>query len=683
MSVKSDQTPELQHDTLGRNNIALEIVNGLLAYSKKNKDALTISITGEWGSGKTTLMEYIKLQLKNSIDDNFKLISFNPWMFFKDESIKEAFLMHLALSLKGSEARITKAAEKLTELLKAFRWVKYVHPIAGKIQEGIESVTTPLGEKLDVHEIKEEINTILRKGNKKILVFIDDIDRLMPSQISELFQTISLITNFSNIIYIVAFDREIVIDAIGKDFNNKGQEYLEKIIQVDYEIPTIQDDKLEYIFYRQVQEIAKVVKVQFDMRALKSLWSYHGLKDYFQNLRDYKRFFNSLSFRMPIIADEINPVDFLIIEAVRIFDYSSYNKFYKGYRVNARKRELPAAGLSEDQFKSIGSPAAEIIKSLSIKSTLHQYRREANSKRLLDPAYFDRYFSLAKNDSDIGENELRELITRASVRKAILEKAVQYDRIDNLIKRLSDKSLHKFYDDFDYSLIKSLIEFFNDHHYLLHDHSDRVSDMVINLICGSKNKKVFLEKFIESFGKRASPPSLLHLYFFYFMRKFIKSGDRFRSDHTAFDDYYKEHYLYIEKIYLPIFKSAASNILEFRLTDSWPGIKFLYQRDYAELFPEEYQTFIDATYHDKPYLLYLANQFVRLDPDDNSFRNYEWLNDNSLFPGNNLIKFYAAIKEMAPQSLDEKEKAIQHHFLAIDISDFPTIKYPVEPRMKM
>lgn len=684
MKIKADNVVELPNDILGRENIAREIVNGLLAYSKKNKDGLSLSVTGEWGSGKSTLLGFIKNQIEERESEKFKIISFNPWLFYKNEGIKEAFLIRLALSLKDLDTRTTKISEKINDFLKAFRWLKYFSTAAGNIQESLENLSGHLGTKDNIYDIKEDIETILRKSKKKILVLIDDVDRLSAEQIAELFQTITLVTNFSNIIYVVAFDREIVIDAIGKNFNGKGQEYLEKVIQVDYEIPSIPDQKLQELFYSNIHELSKENKVEFDDYTLKSLWGYHGLRDYFKSIRDFNRFFNALSFRFPSIADDINPVDFIAIEAIRIFDYQSYNKFYSYYKLNARKRELPDAGLNEEQFNKISQTAAEIIRALSTKSTLHAYRKEANLKRLLDPAYFDRYFNLMRNDSDISEKDLREIITRpGSVRKGILQEAIRFNRIENMIRRLGDRSLHKVYQNYDYLLIRDLIEFFNTNSTLFEEYNDRAADMLINLICVNKKKKQFLQDFFQSFGQNITPPSIVHIYFFHYFRMFTREDRNFRNDHRIFDDYYKKNYAYIEKIYLPRFKAATNFMWESRQTQACPFIKYLFQLNYAQLFPEDYSGILQSFSNDRNYLLYLAGQYVRIDEEDLTLHRYEWVLPNDIFPDDTFLNFYKQLKEIEPESLNDRQKAIRRYLLALDITDFPNIKYPPEPKMIM
>ncbi|MEJ0104714.1 MAG: P-loop NTPase fold protein [Bacteroidota bacterium] len=677
-TIKNDKIPSLTDDLLNRKSIANEVAKGLTSYLKKNKDGFTISITGEWGSGKSTLLSFIKQILEEDNNEQLQIIEFNPWMFYKDESIKTAFLNELAVSLKDFETKTVNIASKINDLVKAFGWIKYLNSTLGNIQDALEKTSEHFAGKYNVHDIKNEIDAILRKSKKKILILIDDLDRLLPDQISEVLQTISLVANFSNVIYLLAFDRQIVIEALNRTYTGKGQDYLEKIIQVDYELPVIQDSRLEELFNLGVQGLERTYKIKFNQPVIKLLWNYHGLKGYFTSIRDFKKFFNALSFRLPSIAEDIYPADFLAIEAIRIFDYDSYLLFYKYYKTNSRKRELPNAGLTEEQFKEISSTASEIIKTLSNKTFAYQIFTDKNAKRLLDPAYFERYFSLLRSGNDIAEKDINDLVNRPTVRFAILKEVLQFNRIEDLIGRLGDNSFQRYYPEYGFDLITDLISFFNSNSDVFQKFSDRTSNMLINLICGHKKSKEYIRLFFNSFGEQRKHPSAVHYYFFHYIRLFRRGNEVFRPDYRIFDNYYKKNYDEIEEQYLPIFQQGSFSVLDYNHTAKCPFIKYLYQINYAELLPTLYGPFLEKLLQDREYLMYVVNGFFITDEDGLEVRRYNWTYKDILFPENSFIKLQELVKELQPGSLSSRDKSIRKHFLALDLSDYPTIKYPVQ-----
>lgn len=136
MKITSDKIPDKKDDLLGRKEFAAEISNALIAYSKKNTDGITISITGEWGSGKSTLLHYLKDYLKEKGNKNStKIIEFNPWIFYKEGNIKEAFLIHFALALKDFKTIATDVSKRVRDFVSAFGFLKNISAVAGNIQD--------------------------------------------------------------------------------------------------------------------------------------------------------------------------------------------------------------------------------------------------------------------------------------------------------------------------------------------------------------------------------------------------------------------------------------------------------------------------------------------------------------------------------------------------------------------
>lgn len=97
----------------------------------------------------------------------------------------------------------------------------------------------------------------MREANKKILIVIDDIDRLTNSQIRDIFQLVKQVADFPNVIYILAMDREIVRSALSEVHNIDGNECLEKIIQIPFEIPELRRTKLHEIFFAKLDQIIR------------------------------------------------------------------------------------------------------------------------------------------------------------------------------------------------------------------------------------------------------------------------------------------------------------------------------------------------------------------------------------------------------------------------------------------
>ena len=120
----------------------------------------------------------------------------------------------------------------------------------------------------DLDKAKEDLETILKESNQKIIVVIDDIDRLTNSQIRDIFHLAKQVGNFPNIVYILSMDREIVCRALKEIHNIDGHEYLEKIIQIPFEVPQMYKGKVRDYLLNQLNQIIKEIagEVKLDRR---------------------------------------------------------------------------------------------------------------------------------------------------------------------------------------------------------------------------------------------------------------------------------------------------------------------------------------------------------------------------------------------------------------------------------
>src|SRR5690606_33695923 len=114
--------------------------------------------------------------------------------------------------------------------------------------DAVEGAGDILGD-VDIETLKERIGAILKENKSKVVIFIDDIDRLDKVEIHSIFRLVKLTADFLNTTYILSFDEEMVSAAIGERFgagNQKsGQNFLEKIIQVPLKIPVAQPEALK------------------------------------------------------------------------------------------------------------------------------------------------------------------------------------------------------------------------------------------------------------------------------------------------------------------------------------------------------------------------------------------------------------------------------------------------------
>lgn len=226
-------------DILNRSTFANSLAKTLLQYSFSS--SLTIGLYGEWGSGKTSLLNMV-LETVESKDSNTVILRFNPWLCSNSKQLITQFFKQLSAAIKLKKPKNETAWELIDQYADLFDAANMI-PGAGTIISALgktlakEAKEKNEQESNDLQGKKDKIITKMRDDDIRVIVSIDDIDRLTEEEIISVFQLVKALADFPNTIYILAFDYNVVVRALSKVQHGDGKEYLEKIIQVPFEIP--------------------------------------------------------------------------------------------------------------------------------------------------------------------------------------------------------------------------------------------------------------------------------------------------------------------------------------------------------------------------------------------------------------------------------------------------------------
>src|SRR5690606_5624992 len=252
----------------------------------------------------------------------------------------------------------------------------------------------------------------------------DDLDRLAPSEILEVFQLVKLNANFSNTIFLMAFDKLVVTNAIKNEFKQNGEQYLEKIIQVDFNVPAIMPEDLESMFFSKLKTLLQAHQIDFDPAELYGAWLIHGLRDYFLNVRNFNRYFNSLEFRLPSIYQDVNIHDFLILEAIRLFDYKSFEIIQTNYRSRV---QFGIKSVYQSRLLKIQKRKSWSLYDYAFNETTYQLKDM--KYRMREAEFCDRYFSLAVSKRDVREEEYLNFLHYPRTRVELLTNSIKNSKI--------------------------------------------------------------------------------------------------------------------------------------------------------------------------------------------------------------------------------------------------------------
>lgn len=208
---------------------------------------------------------------------------------------------------KGLKDRITDFAKFISE-------IPLPYAQTGK------AVATLLDEDdKEASELKEEVEDKLLQQQQRIVVTIDDIDRLAADDIMQLFRIFNAIPNFNNVVYVLVFDKEVVMKTITDNKEISRKAYLEKIIQVAFELPIPDKTSLRRLLFQKIDSIFFDIPKQQINQARWSNIYFQGIDHFITSNRDIVRLTNTLTVTYPAVKGEVNPIDFIAIESLRVF----------------------------------------------------------------------------------------------------------------------------------------------------------------------------------------------------------------------------------------------------------------------------------------------------------------------------------------------------------------------------
>lgn len=429
-------------DLLGRKKVASDLAKEIEYY--KNKDSLTIGIVAKWGSGKTSFINMVLESFKGN--DKYIVIKFNPWNISSRKQLISDFFLQLSNNIKKeneSNKIIGTIGKSLGTLSKFFKPLGLIPPLSllGTIGDITEKASEFINEYLeaekeDLETLKSNINQELEDLDKKILIVIDDIDRLCDEEIREMFQLVKSIADFKNTIYILSYDREIVTKALDKSQQDKGEEYLEKIVQVPLVLPHISKSDLDKIFINKLNTSIDIPDEEYDNEYFSKIY-YNGLAESFENLRDIERYMNVFNLGINLAIEELNINDYIVLTLIKVFEPNLYeyiknNKdYFSGTKFNEflNKDKKEILGELEEIYKNLKKFEKRKIKRLMEvifpKLEVTTYDEGfidvwGKARRIATPVYFESYFRLDFPEDEIKKVELkkfREFSTKKDLNK--------------------------------------------------------------------------------------------------------------------------------------------------------------------------------------------------------------------------------------------------------------------------
>lgn len=410
-------------DLFDRGPFAVQIANVLA--SRNDPSSLVIGIYSPWGDGKTSTLAMIKECLRAQRD--IIVMDYNPW-FYGDttEQLTRSFFKSIKAKLEKTGFFTKEKIGVVMETLGAE--IPYV---GSGVKRIAEVMTTEA-----LTEARDELGSILKKHQKKVVIFIDDIDRLDRVDIQTLFKLVRLSGGFDNTTYVLAFDDVIVAEALGQNYGSgdpvAGRAFLEKIVQVPLHLPPIRREQLRQLLFEACDRalLENGIELTGDERSELGHALSAGVTYALHTPRQIKLFENAIHFAIPLLKGEVRISNLIQIEALRVLCPRVYDAIRKNPDAVLRSRDTNVNEVrrtpidtaiddisSRDEDRS---PIRSMVEELFPRSGGTSYGNEwepvwAGEKRICSRDYFPRYFNYSVPKGDISDLTVENLISQAEI----------------------------------------------------------------------------------------------------------------------------------------------------------------------------------------------------------------------------------------------------------------------------
>lgn len=443
------------------------------------------AIRAEWGVGKSSLKNLVIGALKAQAGPSVWL-EFNPWQWGENDAISRALFLQMGSKLKsrfspegiqrarlfrrysavllGAGGALKGAGDEKFGLLAwvavlgglggaiglqlpgwlrvpgvqpkdLITWALLVGAVAVVIGRAIGGTSRdPTQDALDA--IRADLERRLRKLKGPLIVFVDDIDRLEPEQIRSVIRQVKANANLPNIVFVLLFQPSIVIAALDEISDGSGNDYLDKIVQANFDLPIPSRETLMQAFG---DELAGVVDdLATEENGFQQVrWGnvlLGGIQPFLRTLRDTRRLISSIAIHVPLHrgphAYEVNLIDLLGVETLRVFEPALYRVIGDNKTLLLQSTRFPNDGANDrnraDIEAMIALASAErraTVRELLIElfptiSSVLQNRHFGNDvqrewlkqKRVCSSRMFDRYFELQVREGELSESDFQAFV---------------------------------------------------------------------------------------------------------------------------------------------------------------------------------------------------------------------------------------------------------------------------------
>lgn len=289
------------------------------------------------GSPETAALakDYLSLLRKLELQPRNIIVRFSPWLIAGNAELASALISDMGRELGerlGEEMRQAFAAllERLSQVVPLAGAAVDVASggTAGGLFSAAFDVSDRMARRMTSGPTLDSVRDKLRRKLQalrdcKIVVVIDDLDRLTPGEAVEMVSLVKGLGDLPNVVYLLCCDERRLAELLRTHLGLDGREYLEKIIQYSVHLPTLDPADLSRLLDADLSELLPPLD-NADRARLSHVW-FSIIRRYTSTPRDVRRLMNAFSMAIAGLGDHTDPIELLILEAIRLNEPQIYD----------------------------------------------------------------------------------------------------------------------------------------------------------------------------------------------------------------------------------------------------------------------------------------------------------------------------------------------------------------------
>lgn len=459
-----------EQDRLSRAQFAAYLARCMLDHS--DTDSLVIGLNGGWGSGKTSIINLIIEELHNAANNMLEeqqpiILNFSPWSYSGQDQLIYGFYRRLSSELQ-QVPNLANASQiiYLLELYSSFftqqnipKALSVKQPLFQKFKTHDAENNSAWNSGRDPVQVKTELNALLKLQHRKIIIFIDNISRLLPNEVMQVLQIVKSMADYSNTIYLLSYDKPQVVNAINQVHPGEGEEYIGKLVQLPFKVPEISQQDLENLLVDRLSNLIPLIpEDSWDHFCWADVYT-TTLKYFFNSPRDITYYVNTVGFSYPRVKEIVNPVDYFVLSAIEVFEPEVYNGIRENkdlftdlldnvFSTNKNRENKESIRCDEIINRTKNIPAVLIKQAVMYlfprirklyypeEKFYHSEAAARRNRRICSPDIFDVYFRLSISSGEISESELQLFWSQTSDEESFSQSLLRLNQDGKALKFL-------------------------------------------------------------------------------------------------------------------------------------------------------------------------------------------------------------------------------------------------------